>query len=152
MTVIFENDNDVIVYVLENVIFHAKRTQQIFVAQCMWWLASIIGLERELINYIDKLQSRVNVTVIPEKVRTESRLVPEEVPVRRVSVSPIPRDQQEDQRRDQVLKECEVFLRNSKKQREVESLKGSGRTGTGQINPRKSTKDSFRVSKKRVKP
>jgi hypothetical protein len=131
MTVTFENDNDVIVHALEKVIFHAKRTQQIFVAQCIWWLASIIGLERELINYIDKLQSRVNVTVIPEKVRTESRLVPEEVPVRRVSVLPIPRDLQEDQRWDQVLKECEVFLRNSKKQREVESLKGSGRTGTG---------------------
>jgi len=53
MTITFKNDNNVIVYAFEKVISYAKRTQQIFVAQCVWWLASIIGLEPELIVYID---------------------------------------------------------------------------------------------------
>jgi hypothetical protein len=46
MTITFENDNDVIIYALEKIISYARRTQQIFVAQCVWWLASIIGLEQ----------------------------------------------------------------------------------------------------------
>jgi hypothetical protein len=45
MTITFANDNDVIVYALEKIISYTRKSQQIFVAQCMWWLASIIGLE-----------------------------------------------------------------------------------------------------------
>jgi len=55
MTITFENDTDIIVYALEKVISYARRTQQIFVAQCVWWLASIIGLEQGLITYVDNL-------------------------------------------------------------------------------------------------
>jgi hypothetical protein len=55
MTVTFENDNDVIVYALEKVISYARRTQQIFVVQCVWWLVGIIGLEEALVDHIDKL-------------------------------------------------------------------------------------------------
>jgi hypothetical protein len=57
MPITFENDNDVIIYALEKIISHARRTQQIFVAQCVWWLAAIIGLEQGLVNYIDNIQS-----------------------------------------------------------------------------------------------
>jgi hypothetical protein len=46
MTITFENDNDVIVYGLEKVIADARRTQQLFVARCVWWLSSIIGLKQ----------------------------------------------------------------------------------------------------------
>jgi hypothetical protein len=63
MTITFENDHDVIVYALEKIISHARRTQHIFVAQCVWWLASIIGLEQGLIIHIDNLNSRVETTV-----------------------------------------------------------------------------------------
>jgi hypothetical protein len=56
MTITFENDNDVIVYALAKVIAYARRTQQVFVAQCVWWLASIVGLETGLINHIDILR------------------------------------------------------------------------------------------------
>jgi hypothetical protein len=49
----FDNDTDVIVYALEKVISYARRVQQIFVPQCDWCLASIIGLEQELIDHID---------------------------------------------------------------------------------------------------
>jgi hypothetical protein len=58
MTIVFENDNDVIVYALEKVISYARRTQQIFVAQCVWWLASIIGLDNGLIVYIDNIRKQ----------------------------------------------------------------------------------------------
>jgi hypothetical protein len=66
MAVTFDNDNDVIIYALENIIGHARRTQQIFVAQCIWWLASIIGLEQRLIDLIDKLQPGSSNMVSPE--------------------------------------------------------------------------------------
>jgi hypothetical protein len=68
MTITFENDNDIIVYPLEKVISYARRTQQIFVAQCVWWLASIIGLEQGLVNYIDNIESRIKTFVDTEEV------------------------------------------------------------------------------------
>ena len=55
MTITFENNNAVIVYALEKIIAHARRTQQIFVANCVWWLGSVNGLERGLIAQIDDL-------------------------------------------------------------------------------------------------
>jgi hypothetical protein len=67
MAVTFENNNDFILYALEKVISYARRTQHIFVAQCMWWLASIIGQEKGLINHIDNIQFRINVTAISEE-------------------------------------------------------------------------------------
>jgi hypothetical protein len=45
MTITFEYESDVIAYAFEKVLSYARRNQQIFVAQCIWWLASIIGLE-----------------------------------------------------------------------------------------------------------
>jgi hypothetical protein len=58
MTITFENDNDVIIYALEKVIFYARGIRYIFVAQCVWWLASIIDLEQGLVIYIDNFQKR----------------------------------------------------------------------------------------------
>jgi hypothetical protein len=124
MTITFENDNDVIVYALEKVISYARKTQQIFVAQCVWWLASIIGLEQGLANYIDNIQSRVDVTVIPEKVPRVEK-----------TVSPIPRDNQEEQRQDKILEECEEYLKDSGQLRKIAALKATGKTLTGFINP-----------------
>jgi hypothetical protein len=67
MTITFENDNDGITYAFEKVISHARRTQQIFVAQCVWWIASIIGLQQKRANYIDNNQLRQEVNIVPEK-------------------------------------------------------------------------------------
>jgi hypothetical protein len=58
MTITFENDNDVIIYAFKKVLAYARRTQQIFVAHCVWWLASIIGLEQGLISHINNLEQR----------------------------------------------------------------------------------------------
>jgi hypothetical protein len=71
MTITFESDNDVIVYALEKVISYARRTQQILVAQCVWWLAAVIGLEQGLVTYIDNIQSRIEVKVAPERIPQE---------------------------------------------------------------------------------
>jgi hypothetical protein len=133
MSVTFENDNDVIVYALEKVICYARKSQQIFVAQCVWWFASISGLEQGLANYIDIFQSRINITIIPEKVPSIGR-----------TVSPIPRDNQEDQRQDKILEECEEYLKNSRRLREIAAFKATGKTLTGFINPTAISKKHLR--------
>jgi hypothetical protein len=115
MPITFENDNDVIVYSLEKVIAYARKSQQIFVAQCVWWIASIIGVEQGLVIYIDNIQSRVNVTITLDKVPSIGG-----------AVSPIPRDNQEDRRQDQILQECEEFLQDSQRLQRVERLKSTG--------------------------
>jgi len=120
MPITFENDNDVIIYALECVISHARRTQQIFVGQCVWWLASIIGLEQGLVSHIDRLQGQENTTL------------QEQLPC---AVSAIPWDLTEDGRIDQVLDCTERYLREAKRLREIAALKISGETTTGRINP-----------------
>jgi len=87
MGITFENDNDVIIYALEKVIAYARRSQHIFLAQCIWWLASIIGLEQGLINHINNIQSRLHAENRPEKIPSVGR-----------TVSPTPRDIQGDPR------------------------------------------------------
>jgi len=61
----FKNDNDVIVYALEKIIEYARKNQYIFVAQCVWWLASIIGLESGLVTHINSLRVRAEVYEAP---------------------------------------------------------------------------------------
>ena len=78
MTITFENDNDVIVYALEKIISFAKENRYLFVANCAWWIAGVIGFYHDLTIYIDKLF---------KKASEHSR-----------NVSPIPRDIQEDPR------------------------------------------------------
>jgi hypothetical protein len=58
MTLTFENDNDVIVFALERIISFARENRYLFVANCIWWIAGVIGLEAGLINHIDNLESR----------------------------------------------------------------------------------------------
>jgi hypothetical protein len=112
MTMTFENDNDVIVYTLEKVIAYARRTQQIFVVQCVWWLASIIGLEQGLIIYIDNLQKQQDI-LLPTEVDKEApghqQIHPDRVPQisSRKSVSATPRNLTEDQRLDRILDSAE---------------------------------------------
>ena len=124
MTITFENDNDVIVYTLEKVISYARRTQQIFVAQCVWWLASVIGLDQSLTTFIDNSQIRVNVIITLEKVPNGGR-----------TVSPTPRDNQEDQRQNKIIEECEECLKDSRRLRDIAALKATGKTPSGFINP-----------------
>jgi len=103
------------------------------VAQCAWWLASIIGLEQELISHIDMLQGQED-TILQEQHPRE--------------VSAIPRDLTEDQRVDQVLDNTEQYLREYKRLREIAALKISGKMVTGQIIPLRRAKKSLRKAKR----
>jgi hypothetical protein len=58
MTITFENDKDVITYTLEKLISFARENQYLFVANCAWWLAGIIGLDSGLTIFIDNLEIR----------------------------------------------------------------------------------------------
>jgi len=133
MPVTFENDNAIIVYALECVIAYARRTQQIFVAQCVWWLASIIGLEWELVSHIDKFHG--------ERDPPPQEQLPWEV-------SATHRDLAEDQRIDQVLDNTDQYLRESRRLREITALKVSRETITGRINPTRKSKKFQRQSKR----
>jgi len=109
MTITFKNGNDGIVYALEKLIAYARSTQQIFAAQCVWWLASIIGLEQGSIAHIDNLrksseESRVKDMDLSADSESSNREGKQPSPlftnqsVREVST--IPRDIQEDPRID----------------------------------------------------
>jgi len=129
MTITFEDDNDVIVYAFEKVISYAKRTQQIFVAQVVWWLASIVGLEQGLITYIDLVQSRAEISKKPAQVFKEPAIAVTK------TASLQPRDNQEELSRDQVLRDCEEFLRESRRGREIAASKSRGTLRTETIKP-----------------
>jgi hypothetical protein len=95
MTITFENDNDVIIYALEMVFIYARRTEQIFVAQCVWLLASIICLEQGFVIQFDtakQISENTNMgsgrptSDLGNSVKYEGR------------VSPTPWDYQEDPR------------------------------------------------------
>jgi len=58
MSINFENNNDILVYALAQVIAYPGRTEQIVVARCTWWLASVWGLEEGLIVNIANLAGR----------------------------------------------------------------------------------------------
>jgi len=58
MTISFETEDDVIIFGFEKIISYARNKEQIFVAQCVWWLALVSGFELGLISYIDTLRKR----------------------------------------------------------------------------------------------
>jgi len=58
MTITFEHENDIIVYALEKIICYTRDNHYIFVAQSVWWIASIIGLSEGLATHIDNLRIR----------------------------------------------------------------------------------------------
>jgi hypothetical protein len=64
MTITIESDMDVIVYALEKIISFARDNQYIFLAQSVWWISSIIGLQQGLIIHIDYLKIRSNLTSV----------------------------------------------------------------------------------------
>jgi hypothetical protein len=58
MTITFNNDADIIVYALEKIVSFARENQFLFVANCAWWIAGVIGLDFELTRHIDSLETR----------------------------------------------------------------------------------------------
>jgi hypothetical protein len=136
MTITSEIDNDVIIYALEKIISYARRTQHIFVAQCMWWLASIIGLEQGLVIHMHYLQIRSGAAPVP----TDVPVIIEELPI-----------EGDPDRQDKIPKECKEYLRDSRRLRDLAKLKSTGTAKTGLINPLAAIKSSLRVSKRKGK-
>jgi len=139
MTITFDNESDVIVYALEKIVSYSRRTQQIFVAQCIWWLASIIGLERGLIVHIDNLRERER--QVPEVNQTKSanpdslqQILPER------AVSSTPRDLTEDSRLDRILVSAERVVQESLRDRAVGQQ--------GRVNPLPTTKKQLKKARK----
>jgi len=111
MTISFKNDNDIIVYALEKIITFAKNNQYIFLAQSVWWIASILGLQAGLVIYIDNLQARSDLASHPE-------IGPD--------IAQTTTSKNDPERQDKVLRECEEFLRDSRRLHDL-AVQGLGR-------------------------
>jgi hypothetical protein len=98
MTITFETDSEVIVYALEKIVSFARESQYLFVANCAWWIASIIGLEQGLINHIDNLRESEYPATREERFGKAHPDRTEQITSER-AVSTTPRDLTEDQRR-----------------------------------------------------
>jgi len=152
MTITFENYNDVIVNALEKIISHARWTQQIFVAQGVWWLASILGLQQGLISYIDTPHVRKDILSQsrsskdrqegPERDQLPQQVHPDRVPqiVCERSVATVPRDLTEDQRLDLIPNSAEQVIQDSFRDR--------GSVQRNRVNPLPTTKTQLKQSRK----
>jgi len=61
MTITFENDNDVKVYALKKIISYPRENQYIFLAQIVWWISSVIGLQQKLVIRVDNLRKELEI-------------------------------------------------------------------------------------------
>jgi len=124
-TLVFENDNDVILYSLEKIIAYARNNQYNFLAQSIWWISSIIGLQWGLISYIDTRQSlEAMISARPNTPVLESVIWSDSKP----------------KRQHKILKECEEFPWDWRQLRDITKLKRTGKTRMDCINSLVSTK------------
>jgi len=164
MTITFENDNDIIVYALEKIICYARDNRYLFVAQSVWWLASIIGLSEELAHHIDDLRIRFEAShLIAEENQLSSKkdssdkllrscdietqgsnIHPDRIPrVGRVSESPEGvNSHTELDRSTKLISEGEKFISQSRKERKALKQKPCilSRTRSGKVPRRPLTK------------
>jgi hypothetical protein len=125
MTITFENNNDVIVYALENIIAFARDNHYIFLAQSVWWISSILGLQQGLIRHIDNIRERSN--ILDQEIR---------------EISTTPRDLQSE-RTDIVLERAERFIKESEESRKIYNTRQRGR-----VNPLPQTKAQLKKARK----
>jgi hypothetical protein len=112
----------------------------------VWWLASIIGLEKGLINHIDNLHGRIDISKERHPEEASLPAVRNTVLVRDSTAEVTKVDHQAT-----VLKECEEYLKESRRLRDIAALKSTGKTQTGQINPLATNKENLRISKKALR-
>jgi len=127
MTISFENDNAIIVYAFEKILSYARDHQFIFLAQSIWWISSIIGLQQDLIIYIDHLRKQEDILwlEIRSNVPDDIRIHPDRVERiqhsdNQSSVSEIDTSSTtEEDIHNEVIENCEEFLRQSKQERKA---------------------------------
>jgi predicted solute-binding protein len=126
-TITFENDNDHIVYVLDNIISFARNHQYFFVAAWVWWLSSIIGLQNGLIKYFDNLElTTEQFKQLPIPIGIEKRpshpdgATQIETTIEDSSESAVKEPETlEGNTEEIILDDCEEFLRQSIRERKV---------------------------------
>jgi len=126
MTLTFENDTEVVVYTLQKILSYARDNQYIFLAQSIWWISSIIGLQQGWIVHIDDWQWPVNIDRSIESVAVKaSRITIQSDSVSRILNSNDSLVESEDNSvstsesdiHDRILQQCEKFLEPSQKDR-----------------------------------
>jgi len=128
MTITFENDNDIIVYALEKVISYARDNQYTFLAQRVWWIASVIGLQEGLVIHIDNLRAK---TLVGSPAKLKGRHSPDSsVHPSRVAQIQNSTTKYSDSNtgsisttetdiHNEVINNCEIFLEQSKQERKA---------------------------------
>jgi len=136
MTITFENENDIIVYALEKIICYARDNRYLFVAQSVWWLASIIGLTEGLPTHIDNLRIQFEANHL---IAEEDQLYSKKDSILRVGrISESPEDVNSHTELDRatiLISEGERFISQSRKERKAYKQKpcALSRTRSGQI-------------------
>jgi len=157
MTVTFENENDSIIYALEKIICYARDNRYIFVAQSVWWIASVVGLSEGLATHIDNLRIRFEASHliseedqlspgkdVPSKILEqrnteiqESHIHPDGVlQVGRISKGPeVDNSQSELDRASSIIQDTKRFLDQSRKERTALKNKNCvlSRTRSGKV-------------------
>jgi hypothetical protein len=118
----------------------------------VWWLASIIGLESGLANYIDTLQEQESVplqaeaskesTKVPEQDRPHQQVHPDQVSQisEARSVSAVHRDLTEDQPLDRILESAERVI--------TDSFRDRSSLQRNRVNPLPQTKIQLKKARK----
>jgi hypothetical protein len=126
MTITFKSDKDIIVYPLEKIISYARDNEYIFLAQSVWWISSVIGLQEGLIIYIDNLKARESIgnpgllnplgklSIHPDRVLRVQGSDSEYNDSEPESVSTTETDIH-----NEVINNCEAFLEQSKQERKA---------------------------------
>jgi len=107
MTITFDHDTKVIVYALEKIISYASENQDILLAQSVWWISSITGLQQRLVVHIDNLRNQSEVSLVKVNALSEglvalvhkrNQLFPVATSQQAREISMVPRDNQEESR------------------------------------------------------
>ena len=61
MTIIFDNDINIIIYALERLSALCWEIHYCYAAQCIWWISALAGLQNCLVDYIEIQQSQLSV-------------------------------------------------------------------------------------------
>jgi hypothetical protein len=140
MTITFECDKDVIVYALEKIISYARENRYIFLAQSVWWISSIIGLQQGLVVHIDNLKLRSEAGVFaseltPAVIPEGPVISPRQVSIDIIHPDRLVRIQNSDESyimsdgdsvsttetdiHNEAIENCELFLEQSKQERKA---------------------------------
>jgi len=130
MTITFASDKDVIVYALEKIISYTRDNRYIFLAQGVWSISGVIGLQEGIVIHIDNLRARGTSGHPEEQLEPMIHLGPADVhPDCIMNIQDPERDYilsdsesvctTETDIHNEVIDNCEILLGQSKKERKA---------------------------------